>query len=83
MWSMNEPLTKGQIEAILNHFERVGLLDRLNESDGPVDLSTVRELVERLRRAADPESGEKIAMHEFKQAMDDFSKTVRAHLRNP
>jgi hypothetical protein len=76
----NEPLSKQQIEATLNQIKRVVVEERLNESGGPVDLSALRALVERLTRAADPAIGERITQGDLIQAMDRIRSDLRAQL---
>jgi hypothetical protein len=78
---MNEPLSTKQIEAILAQFKRVGVQERLQGSCGPVDLTAVRELVDRLTRAADPASGEKITQDDLVQAMDRMRNALRAQVK--
>jgi hypothetical protein len=78
MWSQSEPFAKHQIEAILSQFERPGVQHLLDESGG----TTLKELVERLRNAADPATGETISQGDLMQALDSIRTDLRAQLKS-
>jgi hypothetical protein len=83
MRSKNEPVSRQQIEAILGQLKGVGGAQNLKgESDWPEHLSRLKELIERLTRAADPASRETISQGEFMQAMDRIRTELRARPEN-
>jgi hypothetical protein len=78
MWSPNDPFAKHQVAAILGQFDRVGVQKRRDESGG----TTLKELLERLKRAADPATGETISQADLMQAIDSIRTDLRAQLKN-